>query len=133
MATDTLHERREDLSNAVLDAHRAYQSLMEELEAVDWYSQRAEATDDEDLQKILLHNRDEELEHACMTLEWIRRTQDGWNDKMKTYLFKKKEIINLEEDHSKKSDYNQSLNVGKIKIRKNNDEYIKTEFSAHNR
>ena len=72
-SSQDLHERREDLSPATIDRHRATVSLLEELEAVDWYDQRAEAAGDAELKEILLHNRDEEMEHAAMVLEWLRR------------------------------------------------------------
>jgi len=133
MASDALHERHKDLSDDVLDAHRAYQSLMEELEAVDWYSQRAQATSDDNLRDILNHNKKEEMEHACMTLEWIRRNQEGWHKTMKKYLFKEKKITKIEKRNTKKENHNQNLKIGKIKIRKNKDGHIKTELSAHNR
>lgn len=116
MASETLHERKEDLSGPVLDAHRAYISLIEELEAVDWYNQRADATEDEALKRILIHNRDEEMEHACMVLEWLRRNQEGWQDMLNTYLFKEKEITELEEaeEEEEESEKSQDLKIGKI-------------------
>jgi len=73
MANEGFHEEITDLSDETRDMHRAIQSLMEELEAVDWYNQRADACKNEDLEAILIHNRDEEKEHAAMVLEWIRR------------------------------------------------------------
>jgi ferritin-like protein len=72
-ASQGLHEREEALSARTKDLHRALVSLQEELEAVDWYQQRADATADPDLRRILEHNRDEEKEHAMMLLEWLRR------------------------------------------------------------
>ena len=73
MASEGLHEAAENLSAETKDYHRAIVSLMEELEAVDWYNQRVDATEDEALAKVLAHNRDEEKEHAAMALEWLRR------------------------------------------------------------
>ena len=73
MASETLHEDAAKLGPETIDRHRAIASLMEELEAVDWYDQRIKATDDEELRSILAHNRDEEKEHAAMVLEWLRR------------------------------------------------------------
>ena len=73
MSSESLHEPAEKLSPATIDRHRATASLMEELEAVDWYDQRIDAATDEELKAILRHNRDEEKEHACMVLEWLRR------------------------------------------------------------
>jgi hypothetical protein len=63
---------------------------------VDWYQQRVDATSDKQLKKILEHNRDEEIEHACMALEWLRRNMDGWDENLKTYLFTEKDITKLE-------------------------------------
>ena len=73
MANEGFHEPLELLDEATLDYHRAMQSLTEELEAIDWYDQRAKATTDESLAAILIHNRDDEKEHAAMALEWLRR------------------------------------------------------------
>ena len=88
MASEGYHEPIEKLSDATLDMHRAITSLMEELEAVDWYNQRVDACTDAELKSILVHNRDEEKEHAAMVLEWIRR-HDGVLDKeLREYIFK---------------------------------------------
>ncbi len=76
--------------------HRAIQSLMEELEAVDWYRQRADATKDEALKKIFLHNAREELEHACMELEWLRRNDKEVEEQLRNYLFTEGEITEAE-------------------------------------
>ena len=73
MANEGYHEPIEELSDETRDMHRAITSLMEELEAVDWYNQRVDACEDKKLAAILAHNRDEEKEHAAMVLEWIRR------------------------------------------------------------
>ncbi len=88
MGSTGLHEDPEALSDAVIDRHRAIVSLMEELEAVDWYDQRVEATKDESLREVLAHNRDEEKEHAAMNLEWLRRNDPTWDKMLRTYLFK---------------------------------------------
>ena len=77
---------------------RAIKSVQEELEAVDWYNQRAEATTDEQLRKIIEHNRDEEIEHAVMSLEWLRRNNAKFNEHMKTYLFTSADILEIEEE-----------------------------------
>jgi ferritin-like protein len=87
MASETLHEDAEKLGAHVIDQHRAIVSLMEELEAVDWYNQRAKATKNPELRAILEHNRDEEKEHAAMALEWIRRNDPKLDEHLKTYLF----------------------------------------------
>ena len=92
-----LHERVEDLSPATVDRHRATVSLLEELEAVDWYDQRAEAAGDADLKKILLHNRDEEMEHAAMVLEWLRRRNPVVDEQLRTYLFTSGPIVGVEQ------------------------------------
>jgi ferritin-like protein len=87
VANEGYHEPIEELSDAARDMHRAITSLMEELEAVDWYNQRAEASRDSELKAILEHNRDEEKEHASMLLEWIRRRDPTFSKELKDYLF----------------------------------------------
>jgi uncharacterized protein len=86
-----LHE--EGLSAAVVNAHRALVSIQEELEAVDWYNQRAETTEDAALAEVLRHNRDEEKEHAAMTLEWLRRQDPVLDGHLRTYLFTGESIV----------------------------------------
>src|SRR5437763_16298063 len=92
----TLHEPADKIGAAAIDRHRAIVSLMEELEAVDWYDQRVHATDDPSLAAVLAHNRDEEKEHAIMTLEWLRRHDPILDQHMRTYLFTDKPITQLE-------------------------------------
>ena len=92
--SNTVHE--DGLSAATRNLHRALVSLQEELEAIDWYQQRVEATDDTGLREILKHNRDEEVEHAAMVLEWIRRHDPAFQAKLKTYLFTEGSIIERE-------------------------------------
>ncbi len=92
MSSVGYHEPVEELSAATRDMHRAIVSLMEELEAVDWYNQRAEACRDIELKAILQHNRDEEKEHAAMVLEWIRRNDPRFSEQLKDYLFTEKAI-----------------------------------------
>ena len=92
MSSVGYHEPMEALSDETRDMHRAIVSLMEELEAVDWYNQRVDACKDEDLKAILSHNRDEEKEHASMVLEWIRRRDPAFSMQLKDYLFTKKSI-----------------------------------------
>lgn len=99
MANEGYHEEIEDLSDETRDMHRAITSLMEELEAVDWYNQRADACKDDELRAILIHNRDEEKEHASMVLEWIRRRDATFSKELKDYLFTEKPIAKLESEH----------------------------------
>ncbi len=87
MANEGYHEPVEELSAKARDLHRAITSLMEELEAVDWYNQRMEACTDEELRAILEHNRDEEKEHAAMILEWIRRRDPSFDKELRDWLF----------------------------------------------
>ena len=94
MANEGYHES--NLSEETRDMHRAIVSLMEELEAVDWYNQRVDACQDKDLRAILAHNRDEEKEHAAMVLEWIRRHDKRFSKELRDYLFTKKPITGLE-------------------------------------
>jgi ferritin-like protein len=91
-----LHEPFEHLSAEVVDRHRAIASLQEELEAVDWYDQRVEGTSDESLAAVLAHNRDEEKEHAAMVLEWLRRGDPKLSRHLKTYLFTKGALTEIE-------------------------------------
>lgn len=92
MSNEGYHEPIEELSDETRDMHRAIVSLMEELEAVDWYQQRVDACKDEELKKILAHNRDEEKEHAAMVLEWIRRRDKTMDKELRDYLFTDKPI-----------------------------------------
>ena len=85
-------ENVEQLSNATRDMHRALASLVEELEAVDWYNQRVDVCSDPELKAILAHNRDEEKEHAAMVLEWIRRQDPSFDHELRDYLFTDKTI-----------------------------------------
>ena len=88
MAHEGYHEPIDKLSPETMDFHRAVVSLIEELEAVDWYNQRVDACTDPDLRGILAHNRDEEIEHASMTLEWIRRKNPVFDKELREALFK---------------------------------------------
>ena len=97
MASEELHEPIDLLPEEAIDKHRAIVSLMEELEAVDWYNQRAAATRDETLKAILIHNRDEEIEHAAMVLEWLRRRHPAIDENLRTYLFAEGDILKAEE------------------------------------
>ena len=90
------HEPEGELSSHARDLHRALVSLKEEIEAIDWYNQRWEACKDPSLRAILGHNRDEEIEHASMTLEWLRRNMPHWDEVLRTYLFTDAEITQLE-------------------------------------
>lgn len=92
MASEHLHAPRERLSKKTISMHQAIASLMEELEAVDWYRQRADDCDDKALKEILLHNMREEMEHAAMVLEWIRRNDEDFAEQLKENLFSKGEI-----------------------------------------
>ena len=87
MAHEGYHEPVEEMSDDTRDMHRAIESLMEELEAVDWYQQRMDACKDEELRGILAHNRDEEKEHAAMVLEWIRRRDPKFDEHLREFLF----------------------------------------------
>jgi uncharacterized protein len=97
MASTGFHESEERLRPATRDLHRAIVSLMEELEAVDWYQQRVDAAEDGELRAILKHNRDEELEHAAMVLEWLRRHDTVLDAKLRAYLFTEGSIVGRED------------------------------------
>ena len=91
------HEDYDKMSEEALNFSRAVKSVQEELEAVDWYNQRAQATRDDQLRRILEHNRDEEIEHAMMGLEYLRRINPVFDKHMRTYLFTKDDITKIEE------------------------------------
>lgn len=97
MSSTGLHEDPSHLRPETTDRHRAIVSLMEELEAVDWYGQRIDATTDPELREILTHNRDEEKEHASMVLEWLRRHDPELDRHLRTYLFREGNITQLED------------------------------------
>jgi len=102
MGSETYHEPYDVLSPAARDMHRAIWSLIEELEAIDWYAQRAEVTNDAELKAVLLHNRAEEIEHAMMNLEWIRRQDSLFNKNIRTYLLKDVPITEIEANEERK-------------------------------
>jgi uncharacterized protein len=95
-SSDTYHEPLDKLSPTTQDMHRALVSLQEELEAVDWYQQRADACEEPELKAILLHNMREEIEHASMVLEWLRRHHPDFEKHLRTYLFQDKPILAIE-------------------------------------
>ncbi len=98
MSSEALHAPRDRLRKETLAMHQAITSLMEELEAVDWYGQRADDCEDSALKAILLHNRGEEIEHAAMVLEWMRRNDGDVEKQLKKFLFTKGDITKEEED-----------------------------------
>jgi ferritin-like protein len=123
MSSEVLHEDANKLGPDVIDQHRAIVSLMEELEAVDWYNQRAKATGNPDLRAILEHNRDEEKEHAAMVLEWLRRGDPKLSQHLKTFLFSDGPITEIEAEmeqggasDGKSSDG--SLGIGSLRLAK---------------
>ena len=97
MSSESLHAPRDRLSRATITLHQAIVSLMEELEASDWYRQRADDCEDGPLKEILLHNMREEIEHACMVLEWLRRNVPEWSEHLDTYLYTSLPITEVEE------------------------------------
>ena len=102
MSSEHLHAPREKLSAETLKMHHAIVSLMEELEAADWYRQRADDCEDPSLQEILLHNMREEIEHAAMLIEWLRRNNPHFAKQLKEYLFTDKDILRVEKDSKEK-------------------------------
>jgi hypothetical protein len=94
---------------------RALNSLKEEIEAVDWYNQRVMASQDDALKAIMAHNRDEEIEHACMTLEWLRRNMAGWDEQLKTYLFTEGSILEVEKSAEGGEESSSDLSIGDLK------------------
>jgi ferritin-like protein len=104
------------------DLHRALNTLKEEVEAVDWYHQRVATATDPELKKLVEHNRDEEIEHACMAIEWLRRTMPAWDRELRQYLFTTASITELEERaEAGEAEANQSqgtsdLGIGSLKV-----------------
>lgn len=121
MSSISLHESAEQLTEHTINCHRAIVSLMEELEAIDWYNQRADVCSDAQLRAVLEHNRDEEIEHASMTLEWIRRNMPKFAEALKLYLFTQGDITAIEENvtenggHSAKEARPRRLTIGTMK------------------
>ena len=115
----SLHESEAVLKPETVDRHRAVVSIMEELEAVDWYDQRIDAAGDSELKKILAHNRDEEKEHASMMLEWLRRHDAMLDRHLRTYLFTDKSVLEIEKDAEDKdnggSSDDGSLRIGSLR------------------
>jgi hypothetical protein len=102
MSSEGLHAPRERLSKETISLHQAITSLIEELEAIDWYRQRADDCDAPALKEILLHNMREEIEHASMVLEWLRRSSTDFDRQLRTYLFREGGIVDLEKSDTKK-------------------------------
>lgn len=103
-SSGSLHENEQQLRPETIDRHRATVSIMEELEAVDWYDQRIDAARDEDLKALLAHNRDEEKEHAAMMLEWLRRRDAKLDQHLRTYLFTDAPLLEIEEAQEDKAE-----------------------------
>jgi hypothetical protein len=106
-ASQGYHEAEDKLSAQTKNVHRALVSLQEELEAIDWYRQRADATDNEALKAVLIHNMEEEVEHACMVLEWLRRDVPVFDKNLRIYLFQTQPITEIEEKEETPKDETQ--------------------------
>lgn len=120
MAHEGYHEDPNQLSDFAKDYHRIIQSTMEELEAVDWYNQRAECATDAEAKAIIEHNRDEEIEHACMGIEWLRKNSPVWDKMLREFLFKDGDVVGNEQamtgkEESDESSSSVTLNIGKNK------------------
>jgi hypothetical protein len=123
MSSESYHEPIELLSESTKNMHRALVSLREELEAIDWYQQRAEACSDTELAGVLTHNKNEEIEHAMMTLEWIRRHNPTVADNIKTYVGSEGPILEVEKaamsggdgGGDEQSTTSSSLGIGSLK------------------
>lgn len=112
------HEPVEYLDEKARDITRALNSLKEEIEAVDWYGQRVAASSCPELKAIMAHNRDEEIEHAVMTIEWLRRNMGAWDEELRTYLFTEGDITKLEGEATSKeksTGKGSNLNIGDLK------------------
>ena len=118
-SSGSLHENEQSLNPEIIDRHRAIVSIMEELEAIDWYDQRVAAATDAELKELLAHNRDEEKEHASMVLEWLRRRDPKLNEHLRTYLFSEGSLLEIEEQAEGKggggSSGDGSLRIGSLR------------------
>jgi ferritin-like protein len=114
MASTGFHEDVDSLREETREMHRAIVSLMEELEAVDWYDQRIDATQDPELAAILVHNRDEEKEHAAMVLEWVRRRDPKFDEHLREYLFREGPIVEREAADAAPRRVDLSLAIGSL-------------------
>jgi len=119
-SSGSLHENESALKPETIDRHRAIVSIMEELEAIDWYDQRVDAAHDQQLKELLAHNRDEEKEHASMMLEWLRRQDTKLDEHLRTYLFTNKSLLEIEEEAEgkgggKRSPGDGSLGIGSLR------------------
>jgi uncharacterized protein len=117
MSAAGLHEDAGALDPGTIDLHRAYRSLMEELEAIDWYAQRIDASADAELKEVLRHNRDEEKEHAAMVLEWLRRRDPVLDRYLRAYLFSHGPIEEVEQtlESGESADKGESLKIGSLR------------------
>jgi uncharacterized protein len=115
-SSGSLHESESVLKPETIDRHRAVVSIMEELEAIDWYDQRIDAARDQELKDLLAHNRDEEKEHASMMLEWLRRHDAKLDEHLRTYLFTNKSLLEIEEEAEGKGGGKQSPGDGSLGI-----------------
>lgn len=115
-SSGSLHEPTERLDAETIDRHRAIASIMEELEAVDWYDQRVAAASDPELAALLAHNRDEEKEHAAMVIEWLRRRDPAFDAQLRTYLFTEGPILGLEESATETAPEGTSIGDGSLGI-----------------
>jgi len=105
---DVLDEKTREITRAIT-------SLREELEAIDWYNQRVATSQDTSLKEVMAHNRDEEIEHACMIVEWLRRNMSKWDDELKTYLFTTGSLLEVEEGGAGEASDASSLAIGDMK------------------
>lgn len=103
------------LSNEALNIHRALASLQEELEAIDYYHQRVDLSEDESLKAVLAHNRDDEMEHAMMLLEWLRRAMPGFDVQMRKFMFTSGSILSLASADKPKPESGGGLGLGNLK------------------
>ncbi len=117
MAHEGYHEDPKELSEFAKDYHRMLESTIEEFAAVDWYNQRVECCADAQAKAIMAHNRDEEIEHACMNIEWLRRNCPTWDAMLREFLFKDGDIVGQEVQMTEKEESSQSssLSIGNNK------------------
>lgn len=106
---------RSDISEGARTLDSAITSLTEELEAVNFYNQRADVATDASLKDIMIHNRDEEIEHCAMLIEWLRRELPEFDKELRDYLFTTADITAVEAGAGEHGDSAQSLGIGSLR------------------
>jgi len=93
MPTEQYHEPPDELSQKTRTFARMITALIEEAEAINWYTQRISVEKDRTARAIMENARKEEFKHFGMDLEFLLRNDDDWRETLKAILFKKGDIV----------------------------------------